>query len=45
MANYLVTGAFLLPVVWMQMLMRVLAEKGAAEGQPLPPAYHELFWA
>ena len=42
---YLVTGAFWLPVVWMQMRMRVLAEKAAAEGQPLPPAYHKLFWA
>jgi uncharacterized membrane protein len=41
---YLVTGAFWLPVVWMQMRMRVLAEKASAEGQPLPPAYHKLFW-
>jgi uncharacterized membrane protein len=41
---YLVTGAFWLPVVWMQMRMRVLAEQAAAEGQPLPPAYHKLFW-
>jgi uncharacterized membrane protein len=41
---YLVTGAFWLPVVWMQMRMRVLAENAAAEGQPLPPAYHRLFW-
>jgi uncharacterized membrane protein len=41
---YLVTGAFWLPVVWMQMRMRVLAEKAAAEEQPLPPAYHKLFW-
>ena len=41
---YLVTGAFWLPVVWMQMRMRVLAEKAAAEGQPLPPAYRKLFW-
>ena len=41
---YLVTGAFWLPVVWMQMRMRVLAEKAAADGQPLPPAYHKLFW-
>lgn len=42
---YLVTGAFWLPVVWMQMRMRVLAEKAAAEGEPLPSAYHKLFWA
>lgn len=41
---YVVTGAFWLPVVWMQMRMRVLADKAAAEGQPLPPAYHRLFW-
>jgi uncharacterized membrane protein len=41
---YLVTGAFWLPVVWMQMRMRVLAETSAAEGQPLPSAYHKLFW-
>jgi uncharacterized membrane protein len=41
---YLVTGAFWLPVVWMQMRMRVLAEKAVILGQPLPPAYHRLFW-
>jgi uncharacterized membrane protein len=41
---YLVTGAFWLPVVWMQVRMRVLAEQAAAGGQPLPPAYHKLFW-
>ncbi len=41
---YLVAGAFWLPVVWMQMRMRALAEKAAAEGQLLPPAYHKLFW-
>lgn len=41
---YLVTGAFWLPVVWMQMRMRALAEKAAFQGQPLPPAYHKLFW-
>ncbi len=39
---YLVTGAFWLPVVWMQMRMRTLAEKAAAAGQPLPSAYHKL---
>ncbi len=41
---YLVTGAFWLPVVWMQMRMRDLAVKAAASGQPLPAAYHKLFW-
>ncbi|MFC7398295.1 DUF2269 family protein [Chelatococcus sp. GCM10030263] len=41
---YLLTGAFWLPVVWMQMRMRDLAERAAAEGKPLPAAYHRLFW-
>jgi len=40
---YLVTGAFWLPVVWMQARMRSLAAAAAAAGQPLPPAYHRLF--
>ena len=40
---YLVTGAFWLPVVWMQMRMRTLAEKAAASGEPLTPLYHTLF--
>jgi uncharacterized membrane protein len=40
---YLVTGAFWLPVVWMQMRMRDLAAEAAATDQPLPPAYHTLF--
>jgi uncharacterized membrane protein len=43
-ALYLVTGAFWLPVVWMQMRMRELAAAAVAEGQPLPRAYHRLFW-
>ncbi len=41
---YLVTGAFWLPVVWMQMRMRDLAAEAAASDQPLPPAYHKLVW-
>jgi uncharacterized membrane protein len=41
---YFVTGAFWLPVVWMQMRMRDLAAEAAATGQPLPPQYHRLFW-
>ena len=41
---YFVTGAFWLPVVWMQMRMRDLAAHAAATGQPLPPQYHRLFW-
>ena len=43
-ALYFVTGAFWLPVVWMQMRMRDLAAEAAATGQPLPPQYHRLFW-
>ncbi len=42
-ALYLVTGAFWLPVVWMQARMRDLARGAAAAGAPLPPAYHRLF--
>jgi uncharacterized membrane protein len=41
---YIVTGAFWLPVVWMQMQMRDLALAAAAEGSPLPARYHRLFW-
>jgi uncharacterized membrane protein len=41
---YLVTGAFWLPVVWMQMRMRALAVAAAAAGTELPRAYHVLFW-
>jgi uncharacterized membrane protein len=41
---YVFTGAFWLPVVWMQMRMRELAAAAVAEGQPLPRAYHRLFW-
>jgi uncharacterized membrane protein len=40
---YLVTGAFWLPVVWMQMRMRDLACAAAEAGRPLPPEYHRLF--
>ncbi|MFG1193247.1 DUF2269 family protein [Xanthobacter flavus] len=43
-ALYLVTGAFWLPVVWMQMRMRQLAETAAAADAALPAAYHRLFW-
>jgi uncharacterized membrane protein len=41
---YLVTGAFWLPVVWIQMRLRDLAAAAAETGEPLPPAYHRLFW-
>lgn len=41
---YLLTGAFWLPVVWMQMRMRDLAAEAAFGGSELPPEYHRLFW-
>lgn len=41
---YAVAGAFWLPVVWMQMRMRDLAEAAASAGEPLPAVYHRLFW-
>ena len=41
---YLVTGAFWLPVVWMQMEMRRLATKAVNDSAPLPERYHQLFW-
>jgi uncharacterized membrane protein len=40
---YLVTGAFWLPVVWMQAKMRDLAVEAVAVGAPLPEIYHRLF--
>jgi uncharacterized membrane protein len=40
---YVVTGLFWLPVVWMQMRMRDLAQAAAERNEPLPPAYHKLF--
>lgn len=40
---YLITGAFWLPVVWMQMRMRDLAVQALGDGMPLPPRYHALF--
>ncbi|TFI59557.1 DUF2269 domain-containing protein [Sphingomonas parva] len=42
-ALYLLTGAFWLPVVWMQARMRNLAAAAAAGGTPLPAEYHRLF--
>jgi uncharacterized membrane protein len=41
---YIVTGLFWLPVVWMQMQLRDLAQEAAAASLPLPPRYHRLFW-
>jgi uncharacterized membrane protein len=40
---YLLTGAFWLPVVWIQMRMRDLATDAAREGTPLPAEYDRLF--
>jgi uncharacterized membrane protein len=40
---YAITGAFWLPVVWMQLRMRDLARQAARAGRPLPPAYFRLF--
>ena len=42
-ALYLLTGAFWLPVVWMQMRMRDLAVEAAARGTALPEEYRRLF--
>ncbi len=42
-ALYVVTGLFWLPVVWMQIEMRNLAEAAVEEGAPLPDRYHTLF--
>ena len=41
---YILTGAFWLPVVWMQMRMRDLAAEAVQSGSDLPPLYHRLFW-
>lgn len=41
---YVVTGAFWIPVVLMQIRMRNLATTAAREGSPLPRSYHRLFW-
>jgi uncharacterized membrane protein len=41
---YIVTGCFWLPVVWMQMRLRDLAEKAVSTNTELPAAYHRIFW-
>jgi uncharacterized membrane protein len=41
---YVITGAFWLPVVWMQMRLRDLASKAVANDAPLPDEYHRIFW-
>jgi uncharacterized membrane protein len=40
---YVFTGAFWIPVVFMQMRMRDLAEAAMAGNAPLPAEYHRLF--
>jgi uncharacterized membrane protein len=40
---YLVTGAFWIPVVFMQIRMRDLAEAATRKGGALPAEYHRLF--
>jgi uncharacterized membrane protein len=42
-ALYVWTGAWWLPVVWIQDRMRKLAKAAALAGEPLPAAYHKLF--
>jgi uncharacterized membrane protein len=41
---YVVTGAFWVPVVFMQIRMRDLAEAAVRDGTALPRRYHRLFW-
>jgi uncharacterized membrane protein len=41
---YVITGAFWLPVVWMQIRMRDLAVQAVGTNSPLPDAYSRLFW-
>lgn len=45
LALYVVTGLCWLPVVWIQMRLRRLAEAAARAGEPLTPAYDRLFRA
>ena len=41
-ALYVLTGAFWLPVVWIQMRLRDLAKASAAANAALPPQYYRL---
>lgn len=43
LALYAFTGAFWVPVVFMQQRMRDLARKAATEGTPLPEEYFRLY--
>jgi uncharacterized membrane protein len=40
---YVVTGAFWLPVVWIQYRLRELARRAAFSGSPLPSDYYRLY--
>lgn len=42
-ALYALTGAFWLPVVWIQMRLARLAEAAVADKTPLPPIYDRLY--
>jgi uncharacterized membrane protein len=42
-ALYALAGACWLPVVWLQMRMRIMAEAAVANGEELPPLYHRYF--
>lgn len=43
LALYVFTGLFWLPVVWIQIRLRDLAKRAAAEGAPLPLAFDRLY--
>ncbi|WP_432449514.1 DUF2269 family protein [Aliiroseovarius marinus] len=40
---YVFVGIFWLPVVWIQIRLRDLAQQAADQGRPLPDAYHRLY--
>ena len=42
-ALYVLTGAFWIPVVWIQLQMRNLASAAASQGKSLPARYYQLF--
>lgn len=43
LALYALAGICWLPVVWLQLRMRRMAEQTVAEGTALPPLYHRYF--
>lgn len=43
LALYVFVRLFWLPVVWMQIRLRDMARLAAAQGGPLPEAYHRLY--